>query len=344
MAFETPSLPELIARTSADLEGSGSMRRSDAAVLARTHSASVYGLYQFLSWQFLQHRPDTCDEEHLAKHAADRNAPRKTATHAAGYVAVVGNFGARVDVGVRLVRAGVLYEVVQGASLVTGAAAVGVQAVDAGSAGNQPASTKLEFVSPVPGVESAATVDADGLHGGTDLELLDDWRDRVVVAFERVPHGGNSDDYVGWATAQPGVTRAWVKRNWVGPGTVMIFVVNDAADPITLTEAQCAEVQVGMEADRPVTADLRVKTPVLVPVNYQMGVTPDTPAVRAAVEQNLKALHARNSELGVRLLHTHIGEAISGARGEQDHELVSPAADVVPLPHQLLVYGGVTWM
>lgn len=344
MAFETPSLPELIARTSADLEGSNAMRRSDAAVLARTHAATVYGLYQYLAWQFSQHRPDTCDEEHLAKHAADRNVPRKEANRASGFVAVVGNVGAAVNVGDRLERAGVLYEVVQGAVLSAGAAAVGVQAVDAGISGNQPAGAKLQFISPVLGVESVATVNADGLHGGTDLEPLEDWRDRVVDAFERVPHGGNADDYVAWAREQPGVTRAWVKRNWVGPGTVVVFVVNDEANPITLTEPQRAEVLAGMEADRPVTADLRVQTPVLVPVHYQLSVTPDTSAVKAAVEQSLKALHDRNSELGGRLLHTHIGEAISSTRGEQDHELVSPAADVVPQPHQLLVYGSVTWM
>lgn len=344
MAFETPSLPELIARTSADLEGSTAMRRSDAAVLARAHAAAVYGLYQFLGWQFLQHRPDTCDEEHLAKHAADRNVPRKQATHAAGYVAMTGNVGAVINVGVRLERAGVLYEVVQGATLTAGAAAVGIQAVEAGAAGNQPAGAELQLISPVLGVEPKATVDADGLHGGTDLEPLEDWRARVVQAFERVPHGGNADDYVVWALEQPGVTRAWTKRHWVGPGTVAVFVVNDEADPITLTEPQRAEVLAGMQAHRPVTADLYVLTPELVPVVYQLSVTPDTPAVKAAVEQSLKALHERNSELGGRLLRTHIAEAISGSRGEQDHEFLIPAADVVPQPHQLLVYGGVTWM
>lgn len=344
MAFETPSLPELIARTSADLEGSNAMRRSDAAVLARTHAATVYGLYQYLAWQFAQHRPDTCDEEHLAAHAADRNVLRKEASPASGFVAVVGNVGAEVNVGDRLERAGVLYEVVQGAVLSAGAAAVGVQAVDAGISGNQPAGAKLQFISPVLGVESVATVNADGLHGGTELEPIEEWRARVVEAFERVPHGGNVDDYVVWAKEQAGVTRAWVKRNWVGPGTVGVFVVNDAAEPITLSSVQLADVKAGMEPKRPVTAELHLLTPELVPVPYTLRVTPDTPAVRAAVEQSLQALHARNSELGGRLLHTHIGEAISGSRGEQDHELVSPAADVVPQPHQLLVYGGVTWM
>lgn len=344
MPFDTPSLPALIARTGADMEGSDGMRRSDAAVLARTHSAVVYGLYEFLAWQFLQHRPDTCDADHLAMHARDRGVDQKLPNYAAGYVAVTGNAGASVNMGERLQRSGVMYEVVEGVVLTAGAAAVGVQAMDAGAAGNLLAGDVLQFVSPVIGVNSQATVDADGLTGGTELEPEEDWRDRVVDAFRRVPHGGNADDYVTWAKDQPGVTRAWCKRNWTGPGTVAVFVVNDAADPITLTPAQCLQVLAGIQGMRPVTADLSLHTPALVPVNYKLTVEPNTPAVRAAVEVQLKALHERNSEQGARLLHTHIGEAISGAKGETDHQLIEPADDVVPAAHELLVYGGITWM
>lgn len=344
MTSDTPTLPELIARAVADLEGSHALRRSDAAVLARTHAAAAYGLYQYHAWQFAQHRPDTCDEEHLLLHGSDRNILRKPPLPAAGTVAVTGNPGAVVDVGARLERSGVLYEVVQGAVLsAAGAASVGVQAVDAGSAGNQPGGARLQLVSPVLGVEGVATVTADGLHGGADLEPLDAYRQRVLDAFRHVPHGGSADDYVAWAKAQPGVTRAWVRRNWVGPGTVGVFAVDDAADPITLGPAQLDAIKSGIESQRPVVADLYLLTPELVPVTYTLSIVPDTPAVRAAVEASLQALHARESELGGRLLHTHIGEAISLARGEEDHQLISPATDVVPQPHQLLVYGGITW-
>ena len=95
---------------------------------------------------------------------------------------------------------------------------------------------------------------------------------------------------------------------------------------------------------RPVTAELYVLAPELVPVQYQISVTPDTPAVRAAVEAALQALHLRESEMGAALMRTHMAEAISGAAGEFDHELVQPAANVVPSAGQLLTYGGVTWL
>jgi uncharacterized phage protein gp47/JayE len=344
MAFNTPTLPELIARNATDLDGSDSLRRSDAAVLARVHAAGVYGLYEYLAWQFLQHRPDTCDEDHLVRHGNDRGVSRKTATAAAGTVTMTGNAGAPVPQGTRLERGGVLYEVTLGATLAAGPTSVQVQAVDAGSVGNQPAAAQLQLVSPVLGVEPKATVDSAGLTGGTDLEPLDDFRARVVAAFRRVPHGGNADDYVMWALEQPGVTRAWVKRNWTGAGTVAVFVVNDANTPITLTAPERAAVLAGIEPKRPVTADLSVQTPTLLPVVYQLAVTPDTPTVRAAVELQLQALHQRSSELGGRIYRTHMAEAISGAAGEVDHDLISPAADVVPAAYELPVYGGVTWL
>ncbi|MBC7211588.1 MAG: baseplate J protein, partial [Pseudomonas sp.] len=71
--------------------------------------------------------------------------------------------------------------------------------------------------------------------------------------------------------------------------------------------------------------------------------TPDSSAVRRAVEAALVDLHNRESELGATLLATHIAEAISGATGERDHKVISPAGDVQAAPNELLTYGGVLW-
>lgn len=341
--FSTPSLPELITHTSADIEGSQALRRSDAAVLARVHAAGVYGLYQYLDWQFLQIFPDTADEENLLRRGRERGVGRKQATLAVGDFLLTGNAGAVVEAGARWVLDGVLYEAVDGA-VINGPTTLQVQAVDAGSVGNLPAGTQLELVSPVLGVNSVATVGPAGITGGTDLEDIEDYRSRVLERYRVQPHGGNAADYEAWAKAQPGVTRAWCKRHWLGPGTVAVFVVNDAADPITPSAPELAAVQAALELQRPVTAELHVLAPVLLPVNYVIDVTPDTPRLRAAVEASLRALHARNSELGGALLRTHMSEAISGAVGEVDHVLQQPVANVVPAVGELPVFGGITWL
>lgn len=240
---------------------------------------------------------------------------------------------------------GLLYAAVVDATLANnGAGQLQVQALSVGALGNASVGTTLQFVSPVLGVASAAIVGADGLAGGADIEGIDAYRARVVERFALQPHGGNQDDYVTWAKAQPSVTRAWVLRNWVGLGTVGVFVVNDNAADITLTAPELERVKVGIEDLRPVTAEVYVQSPTLVPVHYTLSVTPDTVRVRAAVEAALQALHARESDLGARMYLTHISEAISGAAGEDDHHIASPAADLVPAAHELLVYGGVTWL
>lgn len=343
MAFETPNLPTLVARVSTDLEGAASLRRSDGAVLSRVQSAAVYGLYQALAWQYWQLFPDTAEEEALLRHGSSRGVLRKEAAYALGTVVFAGNTGAEVPAQTRLDVDGVLYEVLVGTVLVNGVATAPVGALEAGAQGNQAAGVALDLVSPVLGVESAAVVGVDGITGGTDLELLEDYRNRVLERFRNLPHGGNADDYVAWAQEQAGVTRAWCRRNWVGPGTVGVFVVNDAAADITLPAADLARIKAAVEVERPVTAELVVLSPVLRPVVYRIKLTPDEPRVRAAVETALQQLHARESDLGVRMLWTHMGAAISGAAGEQDHVLQQPAADVVPEPGELLVYGGVQW-
>ncbi len=344
MPFETPNLPTLVARASADLEGSAGLRRSDGAVLARVHPAAVYGLYQYMDWQYRQLFPDSAEEEALLRHGSSRGVFRKDATHAGGVVLFAGGTDSEVDEGTRLERDGVLYEVLAGVTLVGGAAVAAIRAVDGGVQGNQPAGTVLQLVSPVLGVESSVTVGAAGITGGTDVEDLEDCRARVMARFRNVPHGGSADDYVSWATDQPGVTRAWCRRNWVGPGTVGVFVVNDATADITLPAADLDRIKAALEALRPVTPELVVRSPVLRPVAYRIELTPDEPRVRAAVEMALQQLHDRESDLGARMLWTHMGEAISGAAGEKDHTLVQPSDDVVPAAGELLVYGGVEWL
>ncbi len=83
--------------------------------------------------------------------------------------------------------------------------------------------------------------------------------------------------------------------------------------------------------------------PVQKPVTYQLSLTPDTSAVRAAVEAQLRDLHNREAGLGDTLLISHIREAISSATGESDHVLASPSANVQAAVNQLLTFGGCVW-
>lgn len=345
MPFETPTLPVLVSRTQSDL-ASDALRRSDAQVLSRALSGTAYGLYGYLDWIAEQILPDTADEETLERIANLRlSQPRKAAQPAEGTASFTAAGGRVVDVDtVMQSNDGRAYRVTESVTTVAGINTAKLEAVDAGTLGNIEAGMVLTLIQPVEGLVSTFTVLAPGLIGGIAQESVESLRARVVRSYRVIPHGGSADDYETWALEVPGVTRAWYRRNFLGPGTVGLFVMrDDDANPIP-DPAQLAEVKAYIEPLRPVTAELYVLPPVQVPVVYQIRLTPDTSAVRAAVSVQLQDLHSREAGLGDKLLISHIRESISSATGETDHELVAPTADVAAASNQLLTFGGCLWL
>lgn len=345
MPFETPSLPVLIGRTQGDL-ASDSLRRSDAQVLARTLGGTAFGLYGYLDWIVEQILPDRADEETLERVALLRlNQPRNPAQPAEGPVSFSAAAGAVLDVDVVLQTGdGRTYKVTTGVTTVAGLNTTTIEAVDAGTLGNADPGLTLRLVQPVAGVTNTFTVLAPGVTGGIAEESVESLRARVVRSYRVIPHGGSSADYETWALEVAGVTRAWCRGSYMGPGTVGLFIIRDGdVDPVP-NPAQLAEVKAYIEPLRPVTAELYVLAPNRVPVLYTIHAVPDTSAVRAGIQAQLIDLHEREAGLGDTLLISHIREAISGSSGETDHQLIAPVANVVPATNQLLTFGGITWL
>jgi uncharacterized phage protein gp47/JayE len=345
MPFETPSLPVLIGRTQGDL-ASDSLRRSDAQVLARTLGGTAFGLYGYLDWIVEQILPDRADEETLERVALLRlNQPRNPAQPAEGPVSFSAAAGAVLDVDVVLQAGdGRTYKVTTGVTTVAGLNTTTIEAVDAGTLGNADPGLTLSLVQPVAGVTNTFTVLAPGVTGGIAEESVESLRARVVRSYRVIPHGGSAADYETWALEVAGVTRAWCRGSYLGPGTVGVFIMRDGdVDPVP-NPAQLAEVKAYIEPLRPVTAELYVLAPHRVPVLYTIHAVPDTSAVRAGIQAQLIDLHDREAGLGEPLLISHIREAISGSSGETDHQLIAPVANVVPATNQLLTFGGITWL
>lgn len=352
MPFERPTLKELIDRVNADTEArlDGSqprLRRSVLGVLGRVMAGAHHGLYGFIQYIADQVLPDRAEVEWLERHASLYDIQRKAAAKATGNLDLTGSNGSVVPAGTELQTAdSVLYVTTAEATIASGAASVAVEASEGGVNGNQVSGVTLSFVSPVSGVDSSATVDGSGLTGGADEETDDDLRSRVISRIQQPPHGGADFDYVTWALEVAGVTRAWVYAQELGIGTVSVrFMMDDTyADGIPLA-ADVTAVQNYIDALRPVTADLTVVAPVAAALNFTIsGLTPDTSAVRAAIEDELKDLITREAEPGGTILISHIREAISIAAGESDHVLTSPSADVTHTTGQIATMGTVTFV
>lgn len=353
MSFNRPSISDLISRIGADVQSrlpgtDPKLRRSILDIMSKALAGAAHGLYGYLDFLSKQISPVTADTEFLERHAKTWGIYRKTASPAYGNVVCTGVDGTVIPQGSVLQRSdGTEFATDTDATISSGTVTVSVSGTSGGSETNTAAASSLEFVTPIADVNSTATVDANGLSGGVDVESDTDLRSRLLDRIQQPPQGGAKHDYIRWAKEVPGVTRAWCFPLENGAGTVVTRFMMDNAytDGIPQT-ADVSAVQAYIDDRRPVGLAVNGFTavaPVAVPLDFTLTVTPDTAAIRSAVEAELADLILRDAEPGGVIRISRINEAISLAAGETDHVLGSPSADVTHTANQIAVMGTVTW-
>jgi uncharacterized phage protein gp47/JayE len=358
MTMDRPTLQQLIDRAGADvttrLPGADVLtRRSNLHVLTRVHAGGVHGLYGYLDYQAKQIFPDTADDPNLERQAGFYGLFRKPAVAAGGQITIYGTSGFSLPAESLLQRSdGARFRVTANTTLSGTSALAPVTAVEAGQAGNTAASTALTLVSPLDGIKSPGLVATGGLTGGADPESSPALLARLIYRLQKPPQGGAGADYWRWVMEVPGVTRAYVYPRRMGAGTVGItFLMDDAsygpipsADDVARVSAYIHEVDAtGHPFRRPVCADVYVFALNALPLDFNIHLSPDTPANRAAVQAELKDLILREAEPEKGLLLSHCQEAISTAPGENDHTLVSPVANPTAGAGQIITMGAITW-
>jgi len=243
---------------------------------------------------------------------------------------------------------GLEYTVGSDAAIAGGIALASVTATVSGTASNTAAGGALSLVNPIAGVNTAVTVAAGGVTGGSDAESDDDLRGRLLLRLRNPPHGGADFDYELWALEVSEVTRVWVLPGHLGDGTVGVAFVCDNLEPILPDAAKVLEVQDYLDLRRPVTAQVYVFAPLAVAVDFTIQLTPNTAVAQAAVMAELEDLLVREGQPedgsgNGTILLSHIREAISVAAGETDHVLVSPVANVTLNVGEMAVMGEITW-
>ncbi len=337
MAFARPTLPEIRARIQADLNarangGTPYLRRAFEYVLSWAIAAVVHDLHGHVAYGVTQLLPTDCDETQLAKWGQMVSTPRKQPTAATGNYVFTGTNGSVIVEGSTIqVPGNIRYSTTAEGTIASGTATVAVEAVEVGEAGNTDGATPGALVSPITGVQTAGVFDADGAEGGTDLEELETWRQRILARLATTPRGGTSDDYEFWVRSTPGVTvrDVFVTPLRSGAGTVDVaFLVEDDDDPIP-TSPQIVLVQDYVDSKRPADmAGCTVYAPTAQTQNYDIAIRPNTADIRAAVEASIRAMHERDVGMGETLLISKLDEAASTAAGEIDHSFTTPSANV----------------
>lgn len=340
MAFERPTLSDIVKRVQADAEsrlGKKAMRWSLVSVLARVIAGVSHGLHGYIAFVMQQVFASTATGTYLERRASEYGIYRKKATKAEGTVTFDGD--ATVPSGTQLQNdQSVLYVTTADSSDSTAP----IEAYVAGSDGNAEEGMELSFVSPVAGVSSTAT--AGELTGGTDAEDDESLRERLLDRQRNPPKAGTKSDYVAWAKEVSGVTRAWCAANEMGVGHVTVRFMTDGMTEDGIPSATMIErVKEHIEENMPVTSILHVVAPIPVELDLTLEILPETEALQSQVESAIESVLLTEAEPAGQILLTSLDRAISQISGITSYRIKSPTDDVSCGTGEIFVMGTITW-
>jgi uncharacterized phage protein gp47/JayE len=345
----------------AALDGAVLIGNSVLRVISDAQAGLAHLVLRYIDWETKQLLPDTAEDEWLERHAniwlvnADGSVGRKGATLAYGTVTMSGTAGVIIPSGTILgYSTDLQYETTEQITLGATATTVPVRATTAGTIGNRLAGDTLSLPSSILGIADDATVvDIDN---GVDQESIDDLRARVLLRIQQPPMGGDANDYVIWATAVAGVTRAWVSTE-MGVGTVTVrFMMDDlrlAQEGIPL-QSDILTVTDYIDTVRPVALkDRWVLAPVPEPIDFRIvNLSNDTPSVRAGIETAVRAMlrekaapaHIINGimQSAEMIYAAWVSEAISSVAGVENFTLVMDDHEM-PYPGSIAVLGTIIY-
>lgn len=349
--FARLTLPQLITQIRNDLltrfdedADLTDLRRKDAEIYSRVLAAAANTLYGYIDYLSQNLLPDLADEVWLARHAAMKKCPRKSATAANGFARLDSvDDGYTISSGVSFTNDDLtIYTTTAAATSANGVLRVPVTCSVTGEAGNMDDGLTLTLSTPITGLSSSWV--SDSIQSGTDIEALEDWRGRVIDRWYYIPQSGADDDYVSWATDVAGITRAWLYRHWMGVGTVGVMVANSDLDNPIPDAATVTSAYNYIEPLAPVAgSSLYVFAPIAHTVDFRILLSKDTEAIRYAVTNELKAFLQRDGTPEGKLELSRINEAISMATGEYSHTMPVPAADISIAKNEVAVLGTIQW-
>jgi uncharacterized phage protein gp47/JayE len=345
----TPTLRSVRERVRDDitamLPGSAVVGNTVLRVMADADAGLCHMTLRYIDWVALQLMPDTAEKEWLDRHAdiwlvnSDGTIGRKDATYADGTATFTGTAGITVPTGTLLAFGDANFETLADGVVSDAPAEIPVRAITAGSVANMDPGTKLSLRTPVLGVDSLAIVVT--LDGGADTENDTDLRIRVLERIQQPPMGGAQYDYVAWAKAVPGVTRAWAYPEQ-GPGTITVrFMMDELRAPtgFPLPEDE-KEVAAYVNQKRPVTVmDCFVLGPIPFPLDFTISnLSPADAATQNAIDQSINDMLFLRAAPGQTIYRSWVDEAISEAIGERSHELTFTTT-AMPAPGYMATIG-----
>ena len=366
--------------TTSDLPGAdGLLRKSVLRVMSWVMAGFAWLHYDYLDFIYQQSNPWSAQGAAALGWGGLIGVSPKDATFAGSDGIGAGTFG-NSQVG-KVLPAGTPVIRLDGFGYVTkadvtvgtdGTVTAPLLASEPGSVGNAPVGTVLRIGNAIEGIASSGAV-AAAIVDGADIEAFDAFKARYLLKYQLPPQGGDAADYIEWAEAIPGVSRAWVLPSGAGPGTVVLWTMFDTAEagnqgfPLGVLGVASAEPR-----DTPATGDLLTVANAIFPlrpvcalvyscapaataVNFTIAnLQPNTPAMQAAIRAALTdmflllgqvggAVDPATMQLFDPLYPSDWNEAVDGIPGLQHCTIASPSIPLTPATGQLFVLGTVTF-
>ena len=363
MALSRPTLIELRDQAQNDMRAQLNIktiaRRGFIGVLSYVLAGLIHMLYGFLNSIEKNALPDTAEGEFLLRWARNFDLQLRPATFAQVTVRFTGNEGVGIPQGTVLKNADNLEYITDASALIpaSGEVDVDITATTPGRASNLLAGSVLSLDVPIAGVDSEIPFQSTIIEA-EDAEDLESLRARLLERLANPINGGSATDYIQWAQDISGVTRSWVVPLYNGPGTVGVYIVEDDDASIVPSPAKITEVQDYINELKPVTADVDVLPPVLLPIDMTIAIRPNTLEVQDAITKQLEDSILRQAQLvgaysgpgetfDGKILLSKLREAISVAVGEDDNAVIlvngAAPADITPTTNELATLGTITW-
>jgi uncharacterized phage protein gp47/JayE len=327
------------------------LRRSVEAALMKALMGQSSDQYGYLTYIFRQLFPDSADEFFFWRWAGIHGVDQKPATAWTGTATATGTPGTIIPTGRTFTRSdGATFALTNGPVTLDGsgegALTLAADAAYAGADSNLDTGQTLQFTSPLAGADSAVTI-TDTTHTGSDVETATEGLARLLHELRTPPSGGGPGDYERWALEVDGVTRAWEYANLEGPNTVSVAFVrdDDGTGAAIIPDAdERAVVLAHLQEVAPITVTVYVIELTALPVDVTIGVlSPDTAAVRTAVETSLADFFSREPEPGTPIPLSRLDSAISNADGEVSHVMTDPVDAVTSTTAQMPILGTVSY-
>lgn len=339
------SLQELIDRAKSTLISQTGQNNPAINAIACAIAGVSYGQYGYQDLLFRQLHPETCSEDWLYLHANRHDTPRLLPTFARGFV----QFNQLGDA-VVIPKGRILTDATGNEFETTeeqySDSPVEVVALASGINSNLPAGTKLTLNEGLSGVDPS-NIQCLGFDGGADIEEIEHWRVRVIVAYEKNDLIGKAEDYEIWAvSAHSDVDFAWALDNTPERGMVEVYIGARENNPTLGTEV-ITLVQETFENNRLAGCHPKALLPEQITLDIEIQGIEDQ-AVRddvvTALQNMVKAKMGKIDDKTKKpesITPTEIVLAISAVTN--NFIVKNPTTEITINNNQIHVLGAVTW-